>query len=86
MVGGNRSIRERRTRSEAASPSMNDHDYNSLLSSLNDAVEILHRNRTPDPRFIAAFDTLKQARAMIEATVSQGRRLPAPFPYELVAA
>lgn len=65
---------------------MNTADYHSLLSSLNDAVEILHRNRTPDPRFIAAFDTLKQARAMIEASVGQGRTMPAPFPYELVAA
>ena len=52
---------------------MNDYDYNSLLSSLNHAVEILYRNRTPDPRFIAAFDTLKQARAMIEKSVGEQR-------------
>ena len=66
---------------------MNDHDYNSLLSSLNQAVEILNRNRTPDPRFIAAYDTLKQARAMIEKTVTPRRStLATPLPFELAAA
>jgi hypothetical protein len=48
---------------------VNDHDYNSLFSALNQAVEILNRNRTPDPAFIAAYDTLKQSRAMIEQAV-----------------
>ena len=45
---------------------MNDQDYNSLFAALNEAVAILHRNRTPDPAFIAAYDTLKQSRAMLE--------------------
>jgi hypothetical protein len=49
---------------------VNDHDYNSLFSALNQAVEILNRNRTPDPAFIAAYDTLKQSRAMIEQVVT----------------
>jgi hypothetical protein len=44
---------------------VNESDYNSLLSSLNDAVEILYRNRTPDPGFVAAYDALKVARAKI---------------------
>lgn len=44
---------------------MNDHDYNSLFAALNQAVEILARNRTSDPAFIAANDTLKQSRAML---------------------
>jgi hypothetical protein len=44
---------------------VNDHDYTSLFSSLNAAVEILHRNRKPDPAFVAAFDTLRQSRAML---------------------
>lgn len=44
---------------------VNDHDYNSLFSSLNDAIDILARNRTPDPAYIAAYDTLKQSRAML---------------------
>jgi hypothetical protein len=48
---------------------VNDHDYNSLFAALNEAAEILHRNRTPDPAFIAAFDTLKQSRAMLEKTI-----------------
>ena len=64
---------------------MNAHDYNSLLSSLNNAVEILHRNRKPDPRFQAAFDTLKQARAMIERNVEQAP-IAASFEVELAAA
>jgi hypothetical protein len=44
---------------------VNDSDYTSLISSLNTALEILERNRTPDPAFVAAHDTLKQSRAMI---------------------
>ena len=53
---------------------MNQEAYNSLLSALNDAVAVLDRNRTPDPALIAAFDTLKQARAMVVRAVEQ----PAP--------
>jgi hypothetical protein len=48
---------------------VNDHDYNSLFAALNEAVDILHRNRTPDAAFVAAYDTLKQSRAMIEKAV-----------------
>ena len=48
---------------------MNDHDYNSLFAALNEAAEILHRNRTPDPAFVAAYDTLKQSRAMLEKAI-----------------
>ena len=44
---------------------VNEQDYHSLFASLNQAVEILARNRTPDPAFIAAYDTLKQSRAML---------------------
>jgi hypothetical protein len=54
-----------RTESRVRTARVNDHDYHSVLSSLNSAVEILDRNRTPDPAFIAAYDTLKQSRAMI---------------------
>lgn len=64
---------------------MNDHDYNSLFSSLNQAVEILARNRTSDPAFIAAYDTLKQSRAMLvkvlnaapDPTTTEARELAA---------
>ena len=48
---------------------VNSHDYNSLFAALNQAVEILYRNRSPDPAFVAAYDTLKQSRAMIEQAV-----------------
>jgi hypothetical protein len=44
---------------------VNTSDYNALLSSLNDAVEIFYRNRTPEPDFVAAFDALKVARAKV---------------------
>jgi hypothetical protein len=44
---------------------VNTHDYSSLFASLSQAIEILDRNRTPDPDFIAAYDTLKQSRAML---------------------
>jgi hypothetical protein len=37
----------------------------SLFSSLDRAVEILAEHRRPDAEYIAAFDTLKQARALI---------------------
>ena len=59
---------------------VNHHDYNCLFSALNQAVEILYRNRTPDPDFVAAYDTLKQSRAMIQDTVKcseQRESLPA---------
>jgi hypothetical protein len=44
---------------------VNAHDYNSLFASLNHALELLHQHRTPDPSYIAAYDTLKQSRAML---------------------
>ena len=44
---------------------MNANDQHSIFSSLSRAIEILDRNRTPDPDFIAAYDTLKQSRAML---------------------
>src|SRR5688500_4743246 len=46
-------------------------DYSSLFSSLEQAIEILQRNRTPAPGYIAAYDTLKQARAMIASVVNR---------------
>ena len=64
---------------------MNDHDYTALMGALNSAVEILDRNRTPDPGLIAAYDTLKQARAMaVKALDTTGARQRGTI--ELVAA
>lgn len=64
---------------------MNPNDYRALLAALDEAIAILDRNRTPDPASIAAFDTLKQARARIvramEATAGT-----AAFPQELELA
>lgn len=64
---------------------MNHHDYSSLVASLNHAVDLLNRHRTPDPRFIAAYDTLKQARAMIEKTVGANAPVSTPLEFELAA-
>lgn len=66
---------------------MNQTDYLSLLSSLDQAVAILDRNRTPDPTMIAAYDTLKQARARIVRAVESTRTgTEIPFGLELAAA
>jgi hypothetical protein len=64
---------------------VNDQDYNSLFAALNEAAEILHRNRTPDPEFVAAYDTLKQARAMLETVIRPAAR-PTMATRTLVAA
>lgn len=48
---------------------MSEQAYQSLLRSLDQAVDILSRHRTPDPTMTAAFDTLKQARAKIVRAV-----------------
>lgn len=52
-------------------PAMSEQTYQSLLSSLDQAVDILARHRTPDPAMIAAFDTLKQARAKIVRAIDE---------------
>jgi hypothetical protein len=64
---------------------VNQSDYNALLSSLNDAVEILYRNRTPDPEFVAAYDALKVARAKAMGAALQAHA-SAPAKPELAAA
>lgn len=65
---------------------VNEHDYSSLFSSLNQAVEILDRNRTPDPDFIAAYDTLKQSRAMIAKALGKPQEVKAATNVGLAAA
>lgn len=64
---------------------VNDHDFNSLFSALNQAVDILYRNRTPEPGFIAAYDTLKQSRAMLESTVKKSGSTEMTDPIDLAA-
>ena len=65
---------------------MNDKDNHSLFAALNEAAEILHRNRTPDPAFVAAFDTLKQARAMLENAIRPPAASLRPGSGDLAAA
>jgi hypothetical protein len=50
------------------------------------AVEILHRNRRPDPAFIAAFDTLKQSCAMLVKVLNQAHATSADLETERVTA
>jgi hypothetical protein len=50
---------------------MNQENYNALISSLDHAVEILSRHRTPDGPMVAAYDTVKQARALVAKAVTQ---------------
>lgn len=65
---------------------MSEQAYQSLLSSLDQAVEILARHRTPDPAMIAAFDTLKQARAKVVRAVREvSVETLAESPYEAAA-
>ena len=59
---------------------MNSEAYTSLLSALNQAVEILERNRTPNPELIATFDTIKQARAMAIRAVERPSSAPLAEP------
>ena len=65
---------------------MNEPDYTSLFSSLNQAVEILDRNRTPDPAFVAAYDTLKQSRAMIAKALGKPQEAKSGASVGLAAA
>lgn len=54
---------------------VNANDYRQLLRSLDTALQILEQNRTPDGAVIAAFDTLKQARARVHGALG-GQREP----------
>lgn len=68
---------------------MNEHDYNALLSSLNEAIAVLARHRTPDAASVEAYDTLKLARARVLAAVNEMRTpssAAAPTAPELIAA
>ncbi len=65
---------------------VNSPDYSSLFSALNEAVEILARNRTADPAYIAAYDTLKQSRAMLMHVLQQAPAAQRATERELVAA
>jgi hypothetical protein len=64
---------------------VNASDYNVLFASLNQAIELLHQHRTPDPAYITAYDALKQSRAML-AKVIQPEGARAAGRTDLVAA
>ena len=61
---------------------VNTNDHQSLFASLGHALEILDRNRTPEPEFIAAYDTLKQSRALLQRVLNgSARRFAGQEPY-----
>ena len=49
----------------------------SLITTLDASIETFAQIRTPDALCSAAFDTLKQARAMIAQALQEERRAPA---------
>ncbi len=50
---------------------MNDRRYDSLLYSLDHAIELFSRIPATTPAGTAAFETLKQARAMLTEALAQ---------------
>ena len=64
---------------------VNTSDYTSVFSALDDAVGLLEHHRRSDPDFIAALDTLKQARAMLAKALSQSESAPAAVELEVAA-
>jgi hypothetical protein len=54
---------------------MNDAKFNALLSSLDHALEILAQHRAPDADNVAAYDALKQARALAVQAFSKKHAL-----------
>lgn len=57
---------------------MNSARITSLLSHLDSAVDILAEQRTPDALYVAAFDTVKQARALVARAIAEDRQA-SPF-------
>jgi hypothetical protein len=49
----------------------------SLITTLDSSIETFARIRSSDAMCVAAFDTLKQARAMIARALQQEQRGPA---------
>jgi hypothetical protein len=52
-----------------------DHKPESLLSRLDQSIALMTELRTPDPVSIAAFDALKQARALIARAFENEQRV-----------
>jgi hypothetical protein len=53
---------------------VNDPRYTSLLQSLDTSIATFAQMRTPDSTCVAAFDALKQARALIACAFENERR------------
>ena len=65
---------------------VNEHDYTALFTALNEAVDILDRNRLPEPAFVAAYDTLRQSRAMLAKVLQPAEEVRAATSDDLAAA
>ncbi|MDO8542173.1 MAG: hypothetical protein Q7S40_17175 [Opitutaceae bacterium] len=57
---------------------MNNTRYDTLISSMDRSIELFSEIRTPDAVSVAAFDTLKQARALIAHALENERRATSP--------
>jgi hypothetical protein len=53
---------------------VNDKRYNTLVYAMDHAIEIFSQIRSSDAQCVAAFDTLKQARAMVVRALQSERR------------
>lgn len=65
---------------------MNAQDHHALFASLDAALALLERHRTPDPAFVIAYDTLKQSRARLVQILRPTAATPAPADRDSVAA
>ena len=63
-------MRRKRVRSEV------NETPDSLIHTLDSSIETFARIRSSDAMCVAAFDTLKQARAMIARALDEERRKP----------
>jgi hypothetical protein len=53
------------------------HKPESLLQNMDESIALMAQLRTPDPVSAAAFDALKQARALIAQAFANEHRRPA---------
>lgn len=65
---------------------VNNKRYDAILYSMDHTIELFGQVRKPDAVCTAAFDTLKQARAMVARALQQERESMSPFQPEMSAA
>ncbi len=70
----------------AVSRAVTTQDHHTLFASLDAALALLERHRTPDPAFVIAYDTLKQSRAMLVKVLHPAAGAPPAASRDSVAA